>query len=47
MIKIVSEHKEDLLEGFTKKYKVHNLVYYELTNMDSRRSLSPRRRGRE
>jgi len=47
MIKIVSEHKEDLLEGFTKKYKVHNLVYYELTNMHSRRSLSPRRRGRE
>ena len=24
------QHKNDLLEGFTKKYKVHMLVYYEL-----------------
>ena len=32
LIKIVSEHKEGLFEGFTKKYKVHNLVYYELTH---------------
>ena len=24
------EHKHDLLEGFTKKYGVHMLVYYEL-----------------
>ncbi|HEY1630615.1 MAG TPA: GIY-YIG nuclease family protein [Rhizomicrobium sp.] len=24
------EHKSDLLEGFTKKYGVHILVYYEL-----------------
>lgn len=23
------EHKEGLLEGFTKKYHVHKLVYYE------------------
>lgn len=26
----VKEHKDDLNEGFTKKYQVHNLVYYEL-----------------
>ena len=25
-------HKNDLLEGFTKKYGVHKLVYYEETN---------------
>ena len=24
------EHKNDLVEGFTKQYKVHRLVYYEL-----------------
>jgi putative endonuclease len=24
------EHKNDLLEGFTKKYGVHRLVYYEV-----------------
>jgi putative endonuclease len=24
------EHKNDLLEGFTKKYGVHRLVYFEL-----------------
>lgn len=27
----VYEHKNNLVEGFTKKYKVHNLVYYENT----------------
>jgi len=24
------EHKNDLIEGFTKRYRVHRLVYYEL-----------------
>jgi putative endonuclease len=28
----VFEHKNDLIDGFTKRYKVHNLVYYEFTN---------------
>jgi putative endonuclease len=28
--KRVWEHKSDLVEGFTKKYGVHRLVYYEL-----------------
>ena len=27
--KRVWEHKNDLVEGFTKKYEVHTLVYYE------------------
>ena len=29
LIKRVHEHKNDLADGFTKKYGVHNLVYYE------------------
>jgi len=32
IIKRVYEHKNDLVEGFTKKYKVHELVYYEIFN---------------
>lgn len=28
--KRVWEHKNDFVEGFTKKYKVHTLVWYEL-----------------
>ena len=30
LTKRVWEHKNDLADGFTKKYGVHNLVYYEL-----------------
>ncbi len=26
------EHKNNLIEGFTKKYNIHKLVYYEQTN---------------
>ena len=26
------EHKHDLVKGFSKKYKVHKLVYFENTN---------------
>ena len=28
----VYEHKNNLMEGFTKKYQIHKLVYYEATN---------------
>jgi putative endonuclease len=28
--KRIWEHKNDLFEGFTKRYSVHRLVYYEL-----------------
>ena len=28
----VYQHKHDLIEGFTQKYGVHRLVYYESTN---------------
>ena len=30
LIKRVYEHKNDLVKGFTKKYQVHRLVYYEI-----------------
>ncbi len=30
LIKRVWEHKNNLIEGFTKRYKIHTLVYYEL-----------------
>lgn len=29
LIKRVWEHKNNVVEGFTKQYKVHDLVYYE------------------
>jgi putative endonuclease len=32
LIKRVWEHKNDLVESFTKRYKVHNLVYFETTD---------------
>ena len=36
LIKRVWEHKNKFVSGFTKKYKIHNLVYYELhESMDS------------
>ena len=30
IIKRVWQHRQGLLEGFTQKYKVHKLVYYEI-----------------
>jgi putative endonuclease len=36
LLKRVSEHKNNLVEGFTSKYGVHTLVWYELhDSMDS------------
>jgi len=29
LVKRVYEHKQNLTDGFTNKYNVHNLVYYE------------------
>ena len=31
LIKRIYEHKNNLIEGFTRKYSVHNLVYFETT----------------
>ncbi|MBI5206071.1 MAG: GIY-YIG nuclease family protein [Nitrospirae bacterium] len=30
LVKRIYEHKNNLVEGFTKKYNVHNLVHYEI-----------------
>ena len=32
LVKRVYEHKKNLVEGFTKKYNIHILVYFEQTN---------------
>jgi len=29
LLRRIYEHKNNLIEGFTKKYKIHILVYYE------------------
>lgn len=30
LVKRVYEHRNDLADGFTKKYRVHDLVYFEM-----------------
>jgi putative endonuclease len=32
LVRRIYEHKHDAAEGFTKKYQVHKLVYFEQTN---------------
>ena len=32
LVKRIYQHKNDLIQGFTQKYRVHNLVYYETYN---------------
>ncbi len=32
LIKRVDEHRNDKAEGFTKRYKIHTLVYYEVAD---------------
>ena len=32
LIRRIYEHKKNLIEGFTKKYFVHKLVYFEVTD---------------
>ena len=32
LIRRTYEHKNNLVEGFTKKYNVNKLVYYDITN---------------
>jgi putative endonuclease len=31
LIKRVYEHKNDMVDGFTRKYHIHNLVYFDVT----------------
>jgi putative endonuclease len=32
LVRRILQHKNDLVDGFTKKYGVHKLVYYEATD---------------
>ena len=32
LLRRVEEHKKDIIPGFTQKYQVHNLVYFEETD---------------
>ncbi len=32
LIRRIYEHKENIVDGFTKRYSVHSLVYFEQTN---------------
>ncbi|MEI6498879.1 MAG: GIY-YIG nuclease family protein [bacterium] len=32
LLRRIYEHKHELIDGFTKKYKCHNLIYYESSN---------------
>lgn len=32
LIKRIWEHKNNLVEGFTSRYEIHHLVYYEVIN---------------
>ena len=46
LIKRVWEHKNDVVEGFTKKYGVHMLAYYELHD-DMERAIIREKRLKE
>jgi len=32
LVKRIYEHKSNFVDGFSKKYNLHNLVYYEQTS---------------
>jgi len=32
LVERVYEHKNNIIDGFTKKYNIHKLVYYEITD---------------
>jgi putative endonuclease len=43
LVKRIYEHKNNLVEGFTKKYSVHNLVYFEIYSQIEEASLREKR----
>jgi putative endonuclease len=45
LVKRIWEHKNDLVEGFTKRYRVHDLVYFELHD-DMAAAITARSRSR-
>ena len=38
LVRRVYEHKEKIIEGFTKKYNINKLIYYEIFN-DARNAI--------
>jgi putative endonuclease len=32
LVERVYEHKNNIIEGFSKKYNIHKLIYYEINN---------------
>jgi len=46
LIKRVYEHKNDMVAGFTSKYKVHHLVYFE-QHLDVRSAIHREKRLKE
>lgn len=32
LVKRIHQHKNDLVKGFTQRYQIHDLVYYEIFN---------------
>lgn len=32
LLRRINEHRQELINGFTKKYHLHKLVYYEIVN---------------
>lgn len=32
LVKRIGQHRQDLVEGFSQKYHIHSLVYYEIFN---------------
>jgi putative endonuclease len=43
LVQRIWQHKEGLAEGFTKKYNVHHLVYYEI-HSDVYEAITPEKR---
>ena len=43
LLKRIYEHKQNLIDGFTKKYNVHTLMYYEVHN-DIREAITREKR---
>lgn len=43
LVKRIYEHKNNLVDGFTKKYQVHNLVYFEKYDQIEEASLREKR----
>ena len=46
LVRRVGEHKADLIDGFTSKYQVHQLVYFEM-HADMREAITREKQVKE